>query len=58
MWRVCWLYSMLIGQFNNLSGMVFFFHQFKNIVQRILRGVNTKLKKSVLVNWRPGHFEF
>jgi hypothetical protein len=31
---------------------------FKSIVQRILRGVNTKLKKSVLVNWRPAQFSF
>ncbi len=31
----------------------------KDIVQqRILRGVNTKLKKPVLVNWRPAHFSF
>jgi hypothetical protein len=30
----------------------------KGSVQRILRGVTTKLKYSVLVNWRPGHFYF
>jgi hypothetical protein len=30
----------------------------KGIVQRILRGVNTKLQKSVLVTWRPGQFSF
>jgi hypothetical protein len=30
----------------------------KSIVQRILRGVNTKLKNSVLVTWRPDHFSF
>jgi hypothetical protein len=29
---------------------------FKGIVQRILRGVNTKLKLSVPVNWRPASF--
>jgi hypothetical protein len=29
-----------------------------SIAQRILRGVNTKLKSSVLLNWRPGHFSF
>jgi hypothetical protein len=29
---------------------------FKGFVQRILTGVNTKLKKSVLVNWRPSNF--
>ncbi len=28
----------------------------KGIEQRILKGVNTKLKYSVLVNWRPSHF--
>ncbi len=32
--------------------------QLKGIVQRIPRGVNTKLKLSVLVNWRPDHFSF
>ncbi len=30
----------------------------KGIVQRILRGVKTKLIPSVLVNWRPAHFSF
>ncbi len=30
----------------------------KGIVQRILRGVNTRLKKFVLVNWRPASFSF
>jgi hypothetical protein len=28
----------------------------KGIVQRILRGVEIGIKKSVLVNWRPGRF--
>jgi hypothetical protein len=31
---------------------------FKGIAQRILRGVNNKLKYSVLVNWRPAYFSF
>jgi hypothetical protein len=31
---------------------------FKVIVQRILRGVKEKLKKSVLANWRPARFSF
>jgi hypothetical protein len=30
----------------------------KDMVQRIQRGVNTKLKQSILANWRPGHFSF
>ncbi len=31
---------------------------FKGIVQRILRGVNAKLKLSMLVNWRPARYSF
>jgi hypothetical protein len=31
---------------------------FKGIVQRILRGVETRLIPSVLVNWWPAHFSF
>ncbi len=30
----------------------------KGIAHQILRGVNIKLKKSVLVNWRPAFFFF
>ncbi len=30
----------------------------KGNVQQILREVNTKLKLSVVLNWRPGHFSF
>jgi hypothetical protein len=30
----------------------------KGIVHQILRGVNIKLNKSVLVNWRPAFFSF
>ncbi len=33
-------------------------HCLKGTVKRILTGVNTMLKKSVLVNWRPAHFSF
>jgi hypothetical protein len=33
-----------------------FFYLLKGIVQRILSGVYTMLKKSVLVNWRPARF--
>jgi hypothetical protein len=31
---------------------------FKGIVQRILRGVNNKLKYSEQLNWRPARFSF
>jgi hypothetical protein len=34
------------------------FSGLKGIVQRILRGVEIGIKKSVLVNWRPGRFSF
>jgi hypothetical protein len=30
----------------------------KGIVQRIVRGVETRLKKSVWINWRHGRFPF
>ncbi len=39
-----------------LGGQIIEKDDIKGIVQQILRGVNTKLKNSVLVNWKPGHF--